>query len=669
MPKVHVTLPNGHKYTIDDPDGTLSDSQAYQFALKQDPDAQGKVAQDKSQDTADHPWRDILSNAPSNLLDIGKKIVTAPIGLAKTAGSELMKEAPSMASGNPLDLVSGVGRAAYHTLGGPAMMEAGKEAIAHPSEILPAFQEGLSNQDTMNSAAAGLATLPIAESGIVPAAGRLVTRGAAKGLAKAASLPDALASSLPAQELVTAKGALGVNTGGVGTVPGAEQAALLKIAEKNVNAAVQANATNPTPFNANQVKAAVSAYDAAKANVGKSTVVGRLATKTADAMRVPDRFMQNLQTPQAGPAATPGGGVPPAQPPAAPPAAPPVPPAAPPAAPPVPPGAPPAAPGAAPIMPNSPLALQEISTPHAQKYINDQFAQNSPIVQDLQKQGMFGGDRTTGGVTPEVMKGVPGENPVIAQNPQMKAADSVASQNRVQSGVLSEGQAQRQGILDKLKQPSPDDVMRQNLVSDGGEVDLSQQLKELGAENPFKAESVPGPAEPGGQYPPFQEAPAATPVAPAEAALTPDDVMRRNLQSQGNEVDLSGELNAMGDVSNIGTAADMRQTIADKLKDPTATLTDLRRQVGADRIGKTLAPEVPDASSGAVQRIKAAPSAMPDRAQEALLRDLSKPPSAHSPETRAKIVRAVTQLTKEYERNGGPADSDVARALFEMLTK
>ena len=64
MPQVHVKLPNGREYTLDDPSGSLSDAQAYQLALAQDPDARAAIAQNKAQAKADSPWLSALRGAP-----------------------------------------------------------------------------------------------------------------------------------------------------------------------------------------------------------------------------------------------------------------------------------------------------------------------------------------------------------------------------------------------------------------------------------------------------------------------------------------------------------------------------------------------------------------------------------------------------------------------------
>lgn len=105
--------------------------------------------------------------------------------------------------------------------------------------------------------------------------------------------------------------------------------------------------------------------------------------------------------------------------------------------------------------------------------------------------------------------------------------------------------------------------------------------------------------------------------------------------------------------------------LPDDLQKLTDGITDLRRKYGAARIGKTVSPATPEAGTGAVLRADAsgAPSAMPDMAQEAVLRDLK----AGTTKDPGKTLRALGQLLDEYKRNGGPAKSPVAVELAKLL--
>lgn len=110
--------------------------------------------------------------------------------------------------------------------------------------------------------------------------------------------------------------------------------------------------------------------------------------------------------------------------------------------------------------------------------------------------------------------------------------------------------------------------------------------------------------------------------------------------------------------STAGGQPSMEEAVGDKIR-------DLRRKYGAGRLGKAVSPEAPEAGNGFISRADSsrAPSAMPDIAQEAVLRDLKANTSADP----AKVIRAVRQLVAEYGRNKGPANSTVARELHDLL--
>lgn len=96
-------------------------------------------------------------------------------------------------------------------------------------------------------------------------------------------------------------------------------------------------------------------------------------------------------------------------------------------------------------------------------------------------------------------------------------------------------------------------------------------------------------------------------------------------------------------------------------------LSRMRREYGADRVGRAVNPNAPEAGAGTVLRADPtqAPSAMPDVAQRAVLRDLQ----AGTSKNPAATARAIQQLLTEYKRNAGPAKSPVAQELAALLKK
>lgn len=97
-------------------------------------------------------------------------------------------------------------------------------------------------------------------------------------------------------------------------------------------------------------------------------------------------------------------------------------------------------------------------------------------------------------------------------------------------------------------------------------------------------------------------------------------------------------------------------------------ISNLRRKYGAERIGTKLRPDAPEVGNGVVTRNdmdlgRPAQSWAPDIAQQALLRDLK----AGSTKDPSKTLRALSQVLKEYKRNGGAANSPVARELQQLL--
>lgn len=97
-------------------------------------------------------------------------------------------------------------------------------------------------------------------------------------------------------------------------------------------------------------------------------------------------------------------------------------------------------------------------------------------------------------------------------------------------------------------------------------------------------------------------------------------------------------------------------------------ITALRRKYGADRVARKVRPDAPEVANGAITRNdmdtgQPAQSWMPDIAQEALLRDLK----AGSTKDPSKTLRALSQALREYKRNGGAANSPVARELQTLL--
>lgn len=206
---------------------------------------------------------------------------------------------------------------------------------------------------------------------------------------------------------------------------------------------------------------------------------------------------------------------------------------------------------------------------------------------------------------------------------------------------------------------------------------LQTALDEAGAPNPAKGTTPPPPTTtPAGkpsitaeQYAQGERA-AAQPKPPASAAPPP--------KPAAPKPQTTSKADKFADIPDDPAVADIIERMAGGPNKPVPgngtggaglaeDLTRLRRKYGADRVGKTVNPKAPEAGTGSVLRADAsqAPSAMPDIAQEALLRDL-KTGGSKDP---GKTLRALGQMLKEYERNKGPANSDVARELADLLKK
>lgn len=500
MPKVHVKLPNGHEYDVDDPTGSMSDQQAFQFVLAHDPDAQAGIAQDKAQDIANHPWRQALETAPAVLKSMGHTIVHAPMDIARSLTA-------SMAPG-------------YEPTESPAIT-ALKEAIAHPSEIGPAFLQGAADPQTMGQAAGGLALTALTAK---PTLGRVIT----KPVSIAAAIPEGVASSIPVQKALVggtgaaALGAVGLPTAAAGIgadvalgalgagaaetklgniLPGVRPttaaAEAVSLAQKDVVDAVRAADGN---LNATTVKTAEAALKAANKAAGPTTGVGKMATGVAKLMRAPDRLLTGQSAFPAPPGAPPPPSVsplPPApgtpnpnwtsatvHPPEGPPISLPLAPGTPnphwqsatntppnpaaefdllqqvlntqkPSPPPAgmpPPPAMQVAPTPPPVAPAAPAAPAPYTGPVGGSVsdlnptaVDSMHAAASPQFKALNEAGAFQGDRSTGqfapppgglGTLPTQPPPAPPPNPIIAQNPPMAAADAAAASNRAKAGVL-----------------------------------------------------------------------------------------------------------------------------------------------------------------------------------------------------------------------------------------
>lgn len=121
----------------------------------------------------------------------------------------------------------------------------------------------------------------------------------------------------------------------------------------------------------------------------------------------------------------------------------------------------------------------------------------------------------------------------------------------------------------------------------------------------------------------------------------------------------------------------LQQAITGQAEPPTAgngtgpkltpeEVTRLRRTYGADRLGRAAAPSTPEAAVGQMLKDAPGPSAMPDIAQKAVLDSLRNPGQIKD---MGKFLRAINQLAKEYKRNNGVANSDIAREVAAALKK
>lgn len=98
----------------------------------------------------------------------------------------------------------------------------------------------------------------------------------------------------------------------------------------------------------------------------------------------------------------------------------------------------------------------------------------------------------------------------------------------------------------------------------------------------------------------------------------------------------------------------------------TKALQEMRRKFGADRVAKLTAPDAPEVGVGKIVKATGAPSAAPDVMQKALLEHIKNPGQIKD---MGRFLRGLVQVTKEYKRNGGVANSDVAREVAAALKK
>jgi hypothetical protein len=194
--------------------------------------------------------------------------------------------------------------------------------------------------------------------------------------------------------------------------------------------------------------------------------------------------------------------------------------------------------------------------------------------------------------------------------------------------------------------------------------DARRPVSEPGTTPPAPTQTVAGkPSVTLGRYDELQ---GAKPPQPSPATAPPSSAKAAKLSETNAGADALDELQsamnggkAPAPVPNGGAA----KGIPDQLK---ADLDRLRRTYGADRIASEINPNAPEPVVGAIVKKTGAPSAMPDVAQKALLDHLKDPTMIKNP---GNFHRALSQLLREYKRNGGTANSDVARQVADTLRK